>query len=93
MGTWDTVLEQRTMHSNIKLLEAENNNDSNTAEKLLRNAGFKIKLVTPTSFGTQIEFFKQYDADELKKILSTNGTTSTDDITIKIKGKSVFIIK
>ena len=53
-------------------------------EELLRGAGFKIKMVTPTSFGTQIDFAKKYDAKEIEKVL-TNFTT-------KIKGKSVFIV-
>lgn len=55
------------------------------AEDLLRTAGFKIRLVTPTSFGTQIDFAKLYNTDEIKKILT--------DFQIKIKDKSVFIVK
>lgn len=53
-------------------------------EDLLRAAGFKIKLVTPTSFGIQIEFAKQYDDDEITQVLQ--------DYNIKIKNKSVFIV-
>lgn len=53
-------------------------------EEILRGAGFKIKLVTPTSFGTQIDFAKKYDAEEIKDLLK--------DFTIKIKNKSVFIV-
>ena len=55
-----------------------------TPEELLRGAGFKIKLITPTSFGTQIDFAKQYDHKDIEKVLK--------DFSIKIKGKSVFIV-
>lgn len=51
---------------------------------VLRRANKKIKLVTPTSFGTQIEFMKLYDEDEIKELLK--------DFSIKIKNKSVFIV-
>lgn len=53
--------------------------------EILRGAGFKIKLVTPTSFGTQIDFAKQYDDEDITKVLS--------GFNIKIKNKSVFIIQ
>lgn len=55
------------------------------AADVLRSAGYKIKLVTPTSFGTQIDFAKLYDPSELEKVLS--------GFQIKIKDKSVFIVK
>lgn len=54
-------------------------------EKLLRDAGFKIKLITPTSFGTQIDFAKEYDSKEIENILK--------NFSIKFKNKSVFIVK
>ena len=53
-------------------------------EEVLRGAGYKIKLVTPTSFGTQIDFAKKYDPEEIEKLLK--------DFTVKIKNKSVFIV-
>ena len=53
-------------------------------ERILRGAGYKIKLITKTSFGTQIDFAKKYDEEEVKKILT--------DFTVKIKNKSVFIV-
>lgn len=56
-----------------------------TPEALLRGAGLKIRLVTPTSFGTQIDFAKQYDDEKIQEILA--------NFDIKIKGKSVFVIK
>jgi len=51
---------------------------------VLRRANFKIKLVTPTSFGIQVEFAKQYDDAQIEKALS--------NYNIKIKNKSVFIM-
>lgn len=53
-------------------------------EEVLRRAGFKIKLVTSTSFGTQIDFAKKYDEDDVKAALK--------GFNIKIKNKSVFIV-
>lgn len=53
-------------------------------EEILRNSGYKIKLITPTIFGTQIDFAKKYDSEDLENLLST--------FKIKIKGNSIFII-
>ena len=53
-------------------------------EEVLRGAHFKIKLVTPTAFGTQIDFAKQYSNEEIEEVLK--------DFKIKIKNKSVFIV-
>lgn len=53
-------------------------------EEILRGAGYKIKLVTPTSFGTQFDLAKKYDDAAIKDLLK--------DFNIKIKDKSVFII-
>lgn len=54
-------------------------------EDLLRAAGFKIKLVTSTSFGTQIDLAKHYDPVEITDVLS--------EFKIKIKGQSIFIVE
>ena len=54
-------------------------------EELLRSNSFKIKLVTKTAFGKQIDFAKKYSDEEIKKVLS--------DYKIKIKDKSIFIIE
>lgn len=51
---------------------------------MLRSKGFKIKLVTPTTFGTQIDFAKKYDETDLQSVLK--------DYNIKIKDNSVFIV-
>lgn len=59
--------------------------EKNDAEELLRSWGFKIKLVTKTAFGTQIDFAKRYENEKVEEILK--------DFDIKIKEKSVFIIK
>lgn len=55
-----------------------------TPESLLRQNNFKIKIVTPTSFGVQIDFAKKYKEEEIKAVLK--------DYNIKIKDKAVFII-
>ena len=54
-------------------------------EDLLRSAGFKIKLVTSTSFGTQIDLAKHYDPAEITDVLA--------EFKIKIKGQSIFIVE
>lgn len=54
-------------------------------EDLLRAAGFKIKLVTATSFGTQIDLAKHYDPVEITDVLA--------EFKIKIKGQSIFIVE
>jgi len=59
--------------------------EAKDAADVLRSAGFKIRLVTPTSFGTQIDFAKLYNPAELEKTLA--------GYQIKIKDKSVFIVK
>lgn len=56
-----------------------------TADELLRDADIKIKLVTKTSFGQQIDLAKQYDEEKIKEILK--------DFTIKFKGKSIFVVE
>lgn len=53
-------------------------------EEILRRDGFKIKLITKTAFGVQIDLAKKYDEEDLEKSLK--------DYTIKIKEKSVFIV-
>jgi hypothetical protein len=58
--------------------------EDSKAEDVLRAAGYKIKMVTPTSFGIQIDLAKKYEDEELEDILT--------DFTIKIKNKSVFIV-
>lgn len=67
------------------LIEKTVNEAEKEPVKLLRKAGFKIRLVTPTSFGTQIDFSKVYEEEEIKKALI--------DFNIKIKNKAVFIVE
>ena len=53
-------------------------------EKLLRKAGYKIKLVTKTAFGVQLDLAKKYEENEIKKVLK--------NFNIKIKDNSVFVV-
>ena len=55
------------------------------AEEILRSNGYKIKMVTPTLFGKQIDLFKAPKPKEIELVLK--------DFTIKLKSKSVFIIE
>ena len=58
--------------------------EKKSAEEILRDSGYKIKLVHPTAFGTQIDFARKYEDAEIEEILK--------GFEIKIKNKSVFII-
>lgn len=53
------------------------------AEDVLRKAGYKIKMVTGTAFGTQIDLFKEPN-DDIEEVLK--------DFNIKIKGKQLFVV-
>lgn len=53
--------------------------------EILRSNGFKIKLVTRTSFGTQVDLAKKYNPDDVSKAL--------EGFNIKIKGQSIFIVE
>lgn len=78
--------DENTEHaaSNIKINEETIQEEEKKPEEILRGAGIKIKLVTPTSFGTQIDLAKSYDENEIKDLLK--------DYTIKLKNKSIFIV-
>ena len=69
----------------ITISEEKDEKDGKSAISILRDNNFKIRLVTPTSFGTQIDFAKKYEDDEIEEVLK--------DFSIKIKNKSVFIIE
>jgi hypothetical protein len=70
--------KETTKSAKTKIQEAKK------PEEILRGNGYKIKLVTPTSFGTQIDFAKKYEDSEIEELLT--------DFTIKIKNNSVFIV-
>jgi hypothetical protein len=76
-----TKTEGENKTPSVKVLQI---NEAKKPEEILRGANKKIRLVTPTTFGTQIDFAKKYDDNEIKELLK--------DFTIKIKQKSVFIV-
>lgn len=49
--------------------ESDINPNFMNAVSILREQGYKIKLETPTYFGVQIDFAKEYDESELKTLL------------------------
>ena len=57
---------------------------SELPDDILRSAGFKIKLITPTAFGTQIDLAKRYKEEDIK--------TALKGFNIKIKNQSIFIV-
>lgn len=68
----------------IKENKTKNNDVFNDAADVLRNNGIKIKLITPTAFGTQIDLFKIPNEEKLNDVLV--------DFNYKIKNKSIFIV-
>jgi hypothetical protein len=64
------------------LVEADDSD--NAVEDILRKNKYKIKEVIKTAFGVQIDLAKAYDEDEIKELLS--------DHSVKIKGKSIFVV-
>lgn len=72
----------------------KNNINENSVKKdknmlqLIRSSGVKIKLLTPTKFGIQIDVFKESDIDIIVEILNSLNIKESD---FKIKGPSIFI--
>ena len=58
--------------------------ENKKAEEIIRAEGYKIKLVTKTAFGTQIDLAKKYDEEDIRKVLK--------DFNIKFKNNSLFIV-
>ena len=61
--TVEKIVEDATMVEEALFEEAK------TPQEILRGANFKIKLITPTLFGTQITFAKEYSKESIEKIL------------------------
>jgi len=70
--------------SEVRMRTTTETNFKDLPKDLLRAAGFKIKTVTPTSFGVEIEFATKYADEDIQDVLA--------DFNIKLKGKSVFIV-
>ena len=77
------IMDEASIKADDIVQKSSSKKAENPADVLRRN-NFKIKLITPTTFGTQIEFAKQYDDEEITQVLQ--------DFSIKIKNKSVFIV-
>jgi len=56
--------------------------------KLFRTNNMKIKSVTPSPFGLQIDFYTNYSDEIIKEVLDSYGEK---EYTFKIKGNSVLI--
>lgn len=54
----------------------------------LNKGGFKIKLVNPTPFGLQVDFFKKPNKDDISELLNK---ININDQSIKFKNLSIFI--
>lgn len=63
--------------------EGSTESDFDDVLNLLRKNGYKIKTVTYTKFGLQIDLAKKYNLEEIEKLLK--------DYNIKIKDNSIFI--
>lgn len=78
----DKVITE-TIKAGKEIITEAKTEEENPTDVLRRN-NFKIKLVTPISFGIQVDFAKQYDDEDITKALQ--------GFNIKIKNKSVFIV-
>jgi len=70
--------------SEVRGIKTNETNVQESPKDLLRASGFKIKTVTPTSFGVEIEFATKYQDLDIEEVLQ--------DFNIKLKGRSVFIV-
>ena len=61
----DTIVIEESLE-NLKESEM---NENLSAEDLLRKNGIKIKMITKTSFGTQIDLAKKYKKEEISNII------------------------
>lgn len=75
----DTIVIEESLE-NLKESEM---NENLSAEDLLRKNGIKIKMITKTSFGTQIDLAKKYKKEVITNIIK--------DKNFKIKDNSIFI--
>jgi len=55
---------------------------------LLNKNNMKVKVVNPTPFGLVVDFFKSFDLEEIKDLLSD---LDIEENNIKAKGLSIFI--
>jgi hypothetical protein len=74
------LLVERYPNKEIEVIEIT---ETGKAEDVLRSNGFKIKLITPTKFGTQIDLAKNYEKEEIEKVLK--------DFKFKMSGRSIFV--
>lgn len=86
MKMFKDILQEKKSPSDVQdeeILDEAKDNGSEV-QKILRAHGYKIKLVTDTSFGTQIDLAKKYPESELKKLLK--------GYDLKFKGKALFVM-
>lgn len=79
------ITESSASHPNPSKRTSEPAGDHPTQDpsSVLRQAGFKIKLVIKTAFGTQIDLAKKYNVNDVIGAMS--------GFNIRIKGQSVFV--
>lgn len=79
------ITESSASHPNPSKRTSEPVGDHPTQDpsSVLRQAGFKIKLVIKTAFGTQIDLAKKYNENAVIGAMS--------GFNIRIKGQSVFV--
>lgn len=75
----DTNIIESKQLENTALIEKEKK-----PEEVLRQNDIKIKLITRTAFGIQIDLAKAYEEEKIKQVLS--------DFNVKIRDKSIFIV-
>lgn len=86
----NTNIEQENIEETFVEQKPSITESSEKPEELLRKAGFKIKLVTKTSFGIQISFAKKYNKEEIVNLLSNFKLKFKDETDVV---EEIFIIE
>ena len=85
MKSFTEMFKQDLMDFEIeKIEEASKSLSIDNIKEYLRSKGYKIRLVTPTKFGTQLDLFLELD-DETLDYLTSN------KVKFKVQKKSIFI--
>lgn len=83
MSFIDKFTEQKETFSIEVIKGTELKENYLSAQKVLRELGYKIKLETRTKFGVQIDLAKKYPETQLKKDLK--------DFNFEIQGDIIFV--
>lgn len=85
--TFSEILTESTEEKQEVKVQPKKVQKSVDASVVIRDMGLKIKLVLPTSFGTEYVLAKKYEPEILERLAKLLSPRK-----IKIKGNSVFVM-